>query len=175
MTNLFNHDELELKAVEKTWTAEFLLKQDGIFYLKDIVEKLEIDAAKIKRLVRQMREDGKNPWVLAGIRKVWNHWVIRMTVFAPFYRENLRRTYKKVDPNWDGNTLLSQEGVFYLSDVCKLIPFSAHQLRYQAKKMANSREKIGVFKDPDTKGYAVDMAVFSPWIRAVWQDTGVSK
>ncbi|CAM2009503.1 hypothetical protein [Acanthopleuribacter pedis] len=175
MTDLFHKDELELKMVEKTWSVESLLNQDGIFYLKDIVEKLELDTVKIKRLARQMREDGKDPWVLAGIRKVWSHWIVRMKVFAPFYRENLLRRYEKVDPSWDGNTLLKQHGVFYLADVCQLIPFSAHQLRYQAKKMTNSREKIGVFKDPDTKGYAVDMVVFSAWIKTVWQDTEVSK
>jgi hypothetical protein len=68
-----------------------------------------------------------------------------------------------VDPEWDGNQVLAQKGLFLLSDIVGLLPFSAAQIRYMA-----GRKDIGVYKDPEMKAYVVDMSAFSRWVRRVW-------
>ncbi len=104
-----------------------------------------------------------------GVKKIWNHWVVRMSVFANYYRANLVSKVDRINPNWDGNYLLKQKGLFLLSEVSKLIPFTTHQLRYQAKKNPNAREEIGIWKDPDLRAFVVDMERFAPWIRSIWK------
>ena len=171
MNPIFDPDEMNLVQAPRDWSAQKVLNHDGIFYLKDIVTTLDLDAAKLKRKVREMRAAGRNPWREMGVRKIWNHWVVRMTVFAPYYRKHLVSKVRRLEPSWDGNALLTQKGLFHLADVCKLIPFSAHQLRYQAKRRAHSRREIGVFKDAEVKGYLVDMEIFAGWILVVWRET----
>lgn len=171
MKPIFDPDEMNLVPAPRDWPVERILNNEGIFYLKDILRPLDLDVAKVKRKVRELQRQGLNPWLEMGVRKIWNHWVVRMTVFAPYYRQHLVSKVRRLEPDWDGNALLTQKGLFHLADVCKLIPFSAHQLRYQAKRHADARHTIGVFKDPELKGYLVDMAVFSEWILVVWRET----
>jgi len=103
-----------------------------------------------------------------GIGKTWNHWIVRMKVFAPYYRKNLVPKARRIPKEWDGNTLLKQKVTYYLTDVCSLIPFTPHQIRYQAKKNAKSKKEIGVWKDKDLQMFLVDMSVFSKWIKTLW-------
>jgi hypothetical protein len=66
---------------------------------------------------------------------------------------------------------LNQDGLFLLTDVCRLIPFSTHQLRYQAKRNRNAREEYGIWKDADLNAFVVDMTIFSAWINELWGKT----
>ncbi|QTD52382.1 hypothetical protein [Sulfidibacter corallicola] len=160
---------MSLVQSPKGWSREEVLNYDGIFFLKDIVKILGLDAAKVKRKAREIADSGGSPWERMGARKLWNHWVVRMRIFAPFYREHLVSKVKRPESEWDGNRLLHQRGLFYLTDVCKRIPFSAHQLRYQAKRRENPRREIGVFKDRELNTYLVDMEIFAPWINHIWE------
>lgn len=171
MKPIFDRDEMNLVHNPRDWNAGKILAHDGIFYLKDIVRPLDLDAAKVKRRVHEMRRLGQNPWTVMGVRKIWNHWVVRMSVFAPYYRQHLISKVRRLEPSWDGNKLLTEKGLFHLADVCKLIPFSAHQLRYQAKRRSDARNEIGVFKDEELNSYLVDMEVFARWILIVWRET----
>ncbi len=165
---VFAEDELQIMVVPTSWSMEDLLAQSGIFFLKDITDRLRIDSTQIKKIARAIRLSGGSPWDQLGARKVWNHWLIRMSVFAPYYRANLYSPVRDIDPDWDGNRVLQEEGIFYLTDVCRLIPFSPHQIRYQVKRSENAREKFGVWKDENNGIYLVDMALFSVWIRSIW-------
>lgn len=167
---LFDDDEMELMQVDPTWTQDDLLAQEGIFFLKDIVKKLGVDALKVKKHARIFRDKGRDAYAVMGARKIWNHWIIRMTTFAPYFREHLIPRIKTVNPNWTGNVLLKQTGLFLLTDVCAKIPFSANQLRHQAKRNPNSRQEYGIWKDEELNLFVVDMEPFAKWITQLWDD-----
>jgi len=167
---VFAGDEMTLIQPHTFWTREELLGKEGIFFLKDIADHLGLDSILIKKKALALREKGDSPWELMGVKKIWNHWVIRMKVFAPYYRKHLMPVYQTVAGDWDANTLLKQKGIFLLSAVCKLVPFADHQLRYQAKKNPNSKTELGIWKDKKLKMYLVDMEPFSQWIHQLWSE-----
>ena len=166
---IFEEDEMDLRQVDSRWTPKECLEQDGIFFLKDIVKILAMDPIKVKRKAKEIEERHASPWEVMGARKVWNHWIIRMRVFAPFYRKHLVSKVRDISPDWDGNTILEQKGLFYLTEVARLLPFSTHQLRYQAKRNPRAKEEYGIWKDPELACFLVDMERFGPWIRSLWE------
>ncbi len=166
---IFEADEMQLKEVDPNWSPEYLLAQESIFFLKDVVKVLQIDSIKVKKKARELNQKHKSPWERMGVRKIWNHWIVRMKVFGPFYRKHLVSRVKNIQEDWDGNDLLKQKGLFFLTDVCKLIPFSTYQLRYQAKKNPAAKKEYGVWKDKELNAYVVDMELFAPWIFSLWE------
>ncbi|CAM2070193.1 hypothetical protein SCOR_32760 [Sulfidibacter corallicola] len=171
MTEVFSKDEITLIQNHKDWSKEKILASEGVFFFKDIVKPLGLSPAKVKHRAKAIKARGGNAWEEMGLRLIWNHWVVRMTVFSSYYREHLISKVRRVDPTWDGNDLLKQKGLFQLSDVCSRVPFTSHQLRYQAKTTQDARNEIGVFKDPELNTYLVDMEIFAPWIIKLWQST----
>ena len=165
---IFASDEMCLKRIDPGWQPEELLDQEGVFFLKDISPILGLETGKIKKMAQEERAHGRVPWQSMGASKVWNHWIVRMKVFAPFYRRRLASSIRVVAPKWSGNDLLEQEGIYLLSEVCRIIPFSLNQLRYRAKKVPRSKEVFGVWKDPELGVFVVDMERFAPWIRQLW-------
>lgn len=166
---IFAEDEMTLGEVKRHWDADTLLKQECIFFLKDIVVPLGLDPLKVKRMCKEMERTGKNPWEVMGVGKTWNHWIVRMKVFAPYYRKNLVPKAKRIPKDWDGNKLLQSKGIFYLTEVCNHIPFTTHQIRYQAKKNPRSRTEFGVWKDKELQLFLVDMGRFSKWVKTLWE------
>jgi len=165
---IFEADEMQLRTISPEWSAEELLRQEGIFYLKDVVGTLQLTTADFKKKAKDLEKAGKSPWEIMGLRKGWTHWLVRMKRFGEFLHENAMPSIREMDPTWDANTMMSQKGQFYLTDVCEKIPFSAHQIRFQARRNKRSREEYGVWKDEGYKTYVVEMEVFSHWIREVW-------
>ncbi|CAM2069899.1 hypothetical protein SCOR_31270 [Sulfidibacter corallicola] len=165
---IFAEDEMELSEVDPQWDSDTLLNQRSIFYLKDVVGLLKLDPLKVKRRAGDLLKREENPWHVMGVRKMWTHWVVRMAVFAPYYRQHFKSKIVAVDPAWNGNLLLQQRGLFLLTAVCKLIPFSPHQLRYRAKKNPDAKTEYGIWKDPDLNAFVVDMEIFSGWVRTLW-------
>lgn len=168
MDNIFENDEQQLLSVPSNWTAGDLLGQTGVFFLKNVVKVLQLDSVKVKKMANALKAEEQQVWKTMGARKIWNHWIIRMEVFGPFYREHLVPPIRKIPKEWDGNVLLNQKGLFLLNEVCGLIPFSTNQLRHQARQHPNSQEVYGVWKDPELKTFVVDMERFAPWIRNLW-------
>ena len=164
---IFEHDEFETKKVEKGWSVDTLLAQEGMFYLKDVAKKLGL---KAYRLQAEARSLGKDSWKTMGVRKVWTHWILRMKVFRDYYEANLKPPYRQVDPGWDANRLLEESDIFLLTDVCNLVPFSPFQLRYQARRNPDPRANLGIWKDEESQRWLIDMSTFSPWIKKVWKD-----
>jgi len=165
---IFEADEMQLRTISPEWSAEELLSQEGIFYLKDVVGTLQLSTADFKKKATDLEEAGESPWEIMGLRKAWTHWIVRMKKFGEFLHSNAMPTIRDVDPSWDANKLLGQKGQFYLTEVCEKIPFSAHQIRFQARRNRRSREECGVWKDEGYKTYIVEMETFSRWIRGVW-------
>ncbi len=149
--------------------AESLLSRPGLFFFKDIRKRLLLKPDWLKKQVEMIRAAGGDPWKDMGVRKVFQHWLVKMSVFAPYYRRHAASKVKTVPKDIDGNELLAMEGVFAMSDVAKRIPFTASQLRYQAKQHDNSKERCGLWKDEKRGVYLVDMARFSVWVRTLWQ------
>ena len=165
---IFNDDEMRLLGVKAEWSEEEMLNQEGIFFLKDVAQKLQVHSSEFKKEARSHEREGRNSWEVMGIRKTWTHWQVRMKKFAPYYRAHRLPKIQKVEPHWDGNTLLSQEGRFYLTDVCEKIPFSTHQIRYQVRRCPNPKEEYGVYKDDQYKAYLVEMETFAGWMKRIW-------
>ena len=165
---VFEADEMQLRSIRPEWTAEEMLGMEGIFYLKDVVGKLQLSSADCKKRATDIEIDGKSPWEVMGIRKAWTHWIVRMKKFAEYINDNSMPRIRQIDSSWDANELLSQKGQFYLTDVCDKIPFSAHQIRYQARQNPSTSREYGVWKDPGYKTYVVEMETFSKWIRSIW-------
>ncbi len=165
---IFQPDELKMISIQKDWTPEDILSQQGIFFLKDVVKILKIEPKKVKQKVSEIRARNESPWQVLGIRKIWNHWIVRIKLFAPFYLENLVSKVRSIHENWDGNTLLEQKGIFLLVEVCTVIPFSTYQLRYQANQNPRAREEYGIWKDATLNAFLVDMELFAPWIKRLW-------
>ena len=166
---IFEPDEMKLKAVNRNWSTEELLAQEGVFFLKDFVSKIELTSAHVKKEARKIAASGRSPYQIMGARKVWNHWVVRMKVFQKYYQKHLAPAFRHVKPGWNGNQLLQQEGIFLLAEVCRLLPFNSHQLRYQAKKHDNARKALGIWKDEDLGSFVVDMEPFAKWIQVLWE------
>lgn len=167
---IFAEDEMSLRTVDRSWSPEELVAKKGVFFLKDIVQILNLDPLKLIKHAREINGRHQSSWEVMGARKIWNHWILRMVVFGPYYQKHLIPRVSPVSKDWDGNSLLNQKGLFYLTEVCKLLPFSTHQIRYQAKKTANSRERIGVWKHEELKSLVVDMERFAPWVTGLWQE-----
>ena len=166
---VFEQDVMEMIKVKSHWKPEDLLAREGLFLLKDIVKVLELEPFRVKKEALRLEEQGLSAWDVMGARKVWNHWVVRMKVFGPYYRGNLMPRIRKIPTGLDGNSLLREKGLFYLSDVCRLIPFTTHQIRYQAKRNPNAKGELGVWKDEEANAFVVDMESFAPWIQQLWK------
>jgi len=167
---ILESDEMALKKPEAGMSAEALLRQEGVFFLKDVVRILNIDLAQIRKQAARLTADGANPWRVMGVRKVWNHWVVRMKVFAPDYRKTQKRKWQKVPNGWDGNRLMAETGVFKLSEVTKLLPMNTHQIRHQAKVNPGAKDIMGVWKDEEAGIFLVDMSIFGPWFAKLWSN-----
>jgi len=163
---IFDENELLIKRVNPAWTLDQLLEQSGLFYFKDMHALLNISRQRPTQISRNLHEQNLNPWTTCGLRKVWTHWLVKMPLFAPYYNTLKIRHIKRVDTSWDGNFLITQQGVFLLAQVCKKIPFSTHQIRYRARKNPNAREEYGIWKEDDH--FFVQMELFGPWIRSLW-------
>ena len=165
---VFDVDEQSLRKVDPNWNAKELLDKEAVFFLKDVVKILDLDPVKVKKRAKRIEDKGKNPWVVMGARRVWTHWIVRMKVFGPYYNKYLTRKVLPVNPEWDGNMMLQQKGTFLLTDVCKRLPFTSHQIRYQAKKSRDSRRDYGMWKEKELNAFVVDMEKFAPWIKRLW-------
>ena len=109
-------------CIDRRWTPEIVLSKEAMFFLKDIAPILSLDSRMVVRLAQKITKDGGNPHTTMGMRKTWNQWSVRVIVFAPYYRSNFPPTVRSVEPEWTGNQLLAQKGLFYLTLFAKKSP-----------------------------------------------------
>ncbi len=156
---LFEPDECFLAEVDPNWTIEELFGRKAVFKLKDVPSFLTLPKSQIIKLAHLIQKQGGSSWLEMGTGCFWRTWMVRMSRFGPYY-ENLR--IKKVNPNWDGNQILSRKGTFLLSEVARKLPFTVNQITYRYKTNPAARQEMGVSRNGWR--YVVDMEVFSRWI-----------
>ena len=166
--NVFGGDEMKFCVPEPNSSPEEILATEGIFYLKSLRGPLNLDTGLVLKKVRSVKKEGKRAYDTLGVSKLWGHWIVRMKVFAQFYRTHSLQRLTKIDDDWDGNDLLAKKGIFLLIHVCNYLPISYRQMRYRVHKEPNSRKIYGVWRDNEFNRYLVDMKVFSKWIKEVW-------
>lgn len=162
---IFAEDE-HLCNISAQWSADELLGYPALFFLKDVCPLLGLTTPGVVVHAKALAAKGLNPYTAMGVRKLWNHWYVRMKVFAPYYRTHFQSPIRTIKRGMDANALLAQKGVFLLSQVCRCIPFSSNQLRHQARKLPV--EECGIFRKQET--YLVQMEVFGPWLSRLWQE-----
>ncbi|MCB1044471.1 MAG: hypothetical protein KDC35_16125 [Acidobacteria bacterium] len=165
---IFDPIEMELRDVPDDMTPDELLAEDGIYLMNPVCKKLGIDSADLRKKAKEMLSEGKSAWQEMGVRKILSVWVIRMKNFAPYFESDKFFKILKVNNKWDGNELLTKKGLFYLTDVCRKIPFTPHQFRHQVRQNPKSRKEYGVWWDDDLKHYLVDMEIFAKWVTDLW-------
>ena len=162
----FHDNRLTLDKVSEHWTPGLLLGQTGLFALEEIAALLDVQTARIKLAVDTAQRAGRNAWNEVGVRCLLGRWVVWMDVFSSYYLGHFYGDTRAVPSTWDANYMLTQKGVFYLNDVCRLLPFTPTMLRYQASKSPDLARVMGIWKKDQC--YVVDMAVFGPWLQAFW-------
>ena len=172
MEKIFEPDEMAMVRVEnpKTWTPETLFDTEGIFYVGDVVSIIGIKYGPLIKHVKSLQERNVDPWRAMGMKKIWTQWIVRMKVFAIYYRKHPLRFVRSVGEDWDEKTLLSQEGRFYLVDVCERLPMTSDLIRYRASKSLNPKEECGIWKDRALNRTVVNMKPFAAWIKEIMLD-----
>ncbi len=166
---IFKPDEMDLNFIDPSWSTDDLLNKVGVFSLTSVADKLGFRPIKAKMAARKCWSEGKDSWETIGCRRVLNTWIVKFPKFADYYNRKLKPNFGTPASDWNANTLLKQKGIYLLTDVCELIPFTTYQLRYQAKKTANSKDRIGIWKDRNSNRFLVEMETFSHWIKDVWR------
>ncbi len=149
-TDILAPDEAALQKPKEGETAETLLRREGVFFFKNIAPILYLDAIAIRRETRKLVAAGQNPWQTMGVRKIWSHWLVRMKIFAPNYRNRLKKRWQPIPGSWDSNRLLEAEGVFKMADVARQLPSRDASIRRQAKISPHAWDVMGVWKDPES-------------------------
>lgn len=163
-------DPMEMSVIEVNphWSEDELLEKDGLFLLGPVCKKLGVDIALVRKKFKDKKAEGEDTWETIGISKVLSVWFVRMDRFAPYYRNEKYFKIQKVNPAWDGNELMVQSGLYFLTDVCEKIPFTPHQFRHQVRNNPNAEKELGVWWDEELKHYIVRMEKFSKYIKELW-------
>ena len=163
MIPLYADDKL-MQEVDPDWSPEELLMQEGLFNLTDIAPLLDLD---IRNLTRYAAKLGKEARQKMGLDRVGGLWVVQMRVFAPFYRTNPFRRVKRLPRDWTPEMLKYQDGVFWLTDVCRVLGLNAERVRDQACQDPERFRRRGITPGPDGKRYQVDIGLAMDWLQSL--------
>ena len=169
-SNTFHKDELTLCTAKKYWTLRHLLRQEGMFYLKDVADLFCIGSIILKKHSKALTAEGKDPYAVMGARKILGQWMLRMSVFGPYYCKHLT-PIDTIPEKADANSVLQLKGVYQLADIVRFFPFTSYDVKTRAKKHRNPRKQIGVWKNPGGRTYLVDMKIFGPFVVKEWRAT----
>lgn len=171
---IFEKDEQRLIQVQSEWDRKTLLGQEGMFFLKDVSKALDFDPMILKKRAWAMAEAGQSPRKIMGMRIIFNHWLVRMTVFSKWYEQSVLYRVQRPPEGISPRDFLKCSGIFYLIDVSKILPVTPHQPGHKARKNPEeARESIGVWKDPGTDCYMVEMEKLSIWLKNMWEPLGI--
>jgi hypothetical protein len=134
----------------------------GYAYFKDVARCLKMPGEVLLREVR--RNNREEMFQKTGLCQIFGHWMVRLKMFTRYLHEKpyLGRI-REVEPDWDGNDLLQQEGYFYLSSVIALLPLNIRQVRYHLL-----RGNLPVRYAKHHNQYLVEMGSFAAWIKHIW-------
>ena len=166
---IFDVDEMELHKPQPGDTPEKIFKKGGIYFLKDVAPLYGMTSSSIvNKILTAFKKDKTDMWNEAGLRKTFQHWQVRITVFHTYFQSYLALPYQTIPPKIkDGNQLLALEGTFRLVDVCEYIPFDPAQLRSRANSCdGDSKVAMGIYQL--NGNWVVDMEPFKEYITALW-------
>ncbi|CAM2007460.1 hypothetical protein [Acanthopleuribacter pedis] len=161
-----SRDGITLQTIPPEQGMGDLLQRDGLFLLDEVLTRLPLVSFKLKRKVHEHQD----AWQRIGVTCRDGVWLVNMRVFRQWYLGQAAVHPRFVERHWDANQLLRQKGCFFLIEVSEKIPFTSGQVRHQARKCADSRTEIGVWKEPSLGFYMVEMTAFARWIREIWLD-----
>ena len=160
--------DLRRRKVDRSWTADVLLRQRGLFYLKDVVPVLGLNQGSLIWQKNHLLSIGKKPIEVMGLNKMLSRWYVWMPLFEIYLRESRGFEIKVVDLTWSVDELLGQQGVFRLNDVAMILPLTASTIQKRARANADARAQFGAWKDLKEQTYLLDMEPFSEWARETW-------
>ena len=160
--------DLRRRKVDRSWTADVLLRQRGLFYLKDVVPVLGLNHGILIWQKNHLISIGQNPTEVMGLNMLLSRWYVCMPLFEIYLRESRGFEIKAVDLTWELDELLGQQGVFRLNEVVKILPLTVSPIHTRARENADARAEFGVWRDTQEKTYLVDIEPFSEWVRATW-------
>ena len=82
-------DEMVLCKVQSRWSRNQLLNQQGMFRFRDVTTLSAINNIALKKRSKIITARGEDPHAVMGAKKVMGHWMLRMSVFGPYYLKHL--------------------------------------------------------------------------------------
>jgi hypothetical protein len=77
---------ISVRSPCRTWPVERLLAQKGEFLLAEVAAHLQIEAARVIRYAGALSDEGCNPYLLLGMRCLGGCWLVKLSLFAPIFR-----------------------------------------------------------------------------------------
>ena len=164
---------LWVQSVDRSWTPGILLSKEGFFPLEEVAAVLDISTSVVKAEVDKIERRGGSAFSETGVFRQPDRWLVRIDLFRSYYLSHLRKRVRPIGDHWDGDVLLQKEGVFYLSDVCRLLSLNLKSVRTRASRNPNSKAEYGIWKDEKARTYLVDMEIFAPWIRSMMDENKI--
>jgi len=168
-SNILLLEDAEIRSPEPSWDRETLLRQQGIFFLRDILNILDLEEIHIATIVRGQEKAGRDPWSTVGVRRIWNTWHVQMPAFALYYKRHIQPPYAQVPGEWDANAVIAAAGVYRLADICCLIPYTEHQIKAAIRSFDDPRNESGVWFEHAADVWLVDLEQFGPWLEQAWK------
>lgn len=171
----FTDEELNYADASKM-TEEELRNHPGMVRYADMKDPIGCNSYQLHMLLKDV--DPIRQEEEYGVRKMGKHYYVFMPRFKNFLdmltgnseRLKVKRIPKDLDPkkSGDGNAVIKLKGLYYLSAVCKFIPFSFLEstIKHQVQKLGEpdqQREQAGCWYADAHKAYVVDMQSFVPW------------
>lgn len=161
---LFLQEELLFRP-KNTWTKDInLLREQGLFFLKDVAAELGFSSQRMQAFLRRYAKGRSVNEIYpeTGIRKCCKTYYIRMSVFSRFYQFTYSRYCPRIPEGATLDQLKDSEQPVLLVDLARLVPEQADWwLRYYGKTDPES----GIFKD-STGHWLCKPKDFVPWLES---------
>lgn len=165
--------QLLFRKVDRLWSPQVLLQQDGWFPLADVMKKLDTQNSGMYRRILSQREklikDDQSCAATMGLKQYGSRIWADMPVFSNWYTGNELLHVNRIPKNWDLQTFLEQKtGIFSLKGVLQLLP-DEWPIKYPAmknliQKREDPRQEIGADK-LEGANYVVFMPRFGEWLQ----------
>ncbi len=165
--------KLMFRKVDRQWSENMLLVQNGWFPLADVMKLLDRkNCGKYRKTLVQkdkmIRENGDYTAIM-GLKQYGNRIWANMPVFSKWYANNESMQIHFIPKHWDLQTFLQQKnGIFSLKGVFQLLPkewpIQYPAMRNLIRKRKDPRGEIGADK-LEGANYVVFMPKFGEWIQ----------
>ena len=157
--------DLTVSEIPQAWSALDILNHQGLVSLNDIAERMRFQPEAITEKARKLQNAGCPMWESLGIRKVWNLWVVNMSLFKSFYLRYFF-PYQRIHEHWNHQRIFMENGVFLLDHVCAALPPQKVTMILKASIHPES----GISEDHQMKCKVIDMKRFRNWFQQAKQE-----